>query len=317
MIPLPFFPRGSGPLVSILMATRGRPTHLLSALDSILSLATDKNQIEIVYKLDEDDKSTIEAVSDLRSRFPSLKTKTIITPRERGYAEMGNWTNLMAEESEGDWLFIFNDDAAMLTEKWDLLLLGAVIPNCWHFCPEDVCMLTPLCNGQADSTEFYIVRRSHYRILNGRITSSCYVDSWLAAVLGRLYSQHRFPLIKVQHHRETVIDEIRSATDSSFQANLPTLEGTSAILGQVSDSLRLLNHIERKFSSVLPQSGPTAAGWYYWKPQPDHSPHHLVVLEDGRALLYQSSFLGGGCSVLDPKSLGGQWWPRFLVGGKG
>ena len=53
MVAPPFFPRGEGPLVSILLPTRGRPDHLLSAVRSLWDLAYDKSNLEFNYWQDE------------------------------------------------------------------------------------------------------------------------------------------------------------------------------------------------------------------------------------------------------------------------
>ena len=57
--------RGRGPLVSILIPTRGRSSSLCVAIDSLYSLAFDKSSIEFLLKVDDDDVETIETIKRL------------------------------------------------------------------------------------------------------------------------------------------------------------------------------------------------------------------------------------------------------------
>ena len=54
-----FFQRGEGPLVSVLLPTRGRVDGLRIAIDSLHSLAEGKFNIEYLLKIDDDDADTI------------------------------------------------------------------------------------------------------------------------------------------------------------------------------------------------------------------------------------------------------------------
>ena len=117
------FAKGPGPLVSVLIPSRGRPQRLADTIGSLWDKAIDKNQIEFVLKIDEDDPETVTTVRDLIA--DGLKrVKIFVSPRGRGYLDLHIYLNDLCKHAEGDWLVIFNDDAIMETEGWDDTLVN-------------------------------------------------------------------------------------------------------------------------------------------------------------------------------------------------
>lgn len=97
---LPYFPRGNGPLVSILLPTRGRVQGLLTAIDSLYSLANNKSNLEFIFKADDDDKETINIIHKISELIPNCKS--IVSPRGRGYMDLHIWINQMCSVATGD-----------------------------------------------------------------------------------------------------------------------------------------------------------------------------------------------------------------------
>lgn len=269
----PMLPRGSGPLVSVLICSRGRPQHLPLAIRSLLEKAYNPHQVEILVKVDDDDQETLQAVDRISKEVP---IKAAVSPRGRGYADIHHFTNLLASHATGDWLFIFNDDARMKTSGWDLCLERFVGPSLWHYSPEDVLVLTSCVNGQADSNEFIFVRRSLFSIL-GHLSLCPYMDSWLYSVTQYIQALVRFHVIEVEHLREVVRDQTRASTDDFSVNGFATLEGIGPALGQLSDTMRILSHLQVKTQMVPIQDEPTEAGWWYWQEDLDSRPHHVYV----------------------------------------
>jgi hypothetical protein len=113
----PFMPRGAGPLVSVLIPSRGRLSGLLQAIDSLWSLAEDKSLVEFLIKIDDDDHETIDGVMALRERTAGvLALSAMVSPRGNGYRDLHHWVNSLAAQACGDWLFVFNDDSKMATQ---------------------------------------------------------------------------------------------------------------------------------------------------------------------------------------------------------
>lgn len=101
-------------MISVLLPTRGR-THLLNAtVDSLLHRAHHRDQVQMCYAIDRDDEHTVEHVHNITRPHDNIS----ITDRF-GYAGLHHYVNQLARRASGEWLFLWNDDALMLTEGWD------------------------------------------------------------------------------------------------------------------------------------------------------------------------------------------------------
>lgn len=247
------FKRGEGPLVSVLIPSRGRPKSLLEAIDSLYSLAKNTNLIELILKLDSDDKETISVVTSL-----PLPIKTIISPRGNGYWDMHHWVNDMCAISKGDWLYLFNDDARMTTQDWDQLLLRVQIANAFPGV-EDVCLLVSPTIYHPNSHEFMFLRHTTYKIL-GHWSLSPQNDSWIHAVLSMIRFVFDYP-IYVQH--EEIDDVTRKGVKAAYGTTCMTLISSEAIRNQIKDALKLQDYIDAKRKIREAQQGTTLEkeGW--------------------------------------------------------
>lgn len=113
------------PLVSALIPTRTpRFPGLQKTITSLLSNAADRSRIEIVLKLDDDDK----AMLDKCSAFTVPQVKIVVTPRGNGYTEMPRFVGEAADAASGAWCFLIDDDAWIEGKGWDDQL-AAIEPN--------------------------------------------------------------------------------------------------------------------------------------------------------------------------------------------
>ena len=101
--------------VSVLIPTRGRVGRLRTLLDSygetVRSATVQRDQSELVFRVDDDDRETLEFLSD--------KGHTVTSgPRMRGYASLPAFFNQMARSSTGDVLMLGNDDMVFRTRQW-------------------------------------------------------------------------------------------------------------------------------------------------------------------------------------------------------
>jgi hypothetical protein len=108
--------------ISILLPTRGRSDALMSSIKSLYDLADDFSSIELLFGVDNDDLVGLENM--LHNVIPwieknSVKHKIVIFERF-GYHNLHKYVNGLAENSQGSWLFFWNDDAVMKTPGWDL-----------------------------------------------------------------------------------------------------------------------------------------------------------------------------------------------------
>lgn len=106
------------PHISVVAATRGRTRLLNHLLNSLWATAAEPDGVEVVFRVDFDDKETIEFLSQRgRSSF-------IVGPRLQGYATLGALVNEAARLSRADLVIVVNDDAEFKTHGWDMRLLA-------------------------------------------------------------------------------------------------------------------------------------------------------------------------------------------------
>jgi hypothetical protein len=103
-------------LVSILIPSRDRLSLLNETIYSLVSNARNPEKIEILIRLDFDDFSTLNKITEIKTR---LQDKIIIGNRFRGYKDHFIFLNELASVSSGEFLFTWNDDTFMETKNWD------------------------------------------------------------------------------------------------------------------------------------------------------------------------------------------------------
>lgn len=246
-----FFPRGPGPLVSIILPTRGRHVDFCASLDSLYSLAKDKSCLEFIVKVDDDDKETIATCEKLKGL---LDYKLIISPRGNGYADMHHWVNDMAlNYATGDWCMIWNDDAILAngtegpgipnSQNWDERVLHASFLSeaTWHACP-DVCSLITPTVGRPDASEFFFLRRKVVQIL-GHWALNAHTDNYLQSVLCAISSSFRFP-IYVAHKSDGVKDNVRKEVLEAYKTAGRELNTLECRRSQITDVNKLIDYIE-------------------------------------------------------------------------
>lgn len=108
--------------ISILIPTRKRHHVLDKVVNNIISTADNINDIEILFKTDIDDINSIHVVSTLQIKHPTL-VKQHISPRpESGHKNLHVAYNELANLSTGRYLWIYNDDARIMSTGWDTTL---------------------------------------------------------------------------------------------------------------------------------------------------------------------------------------------------
>lgn len=107
--------------VSVLLPTRGRKEALKTSLMSLIDLADNKSDIEILIGMDNDDRETIQWAQD--NIYPEIMDIGMRVARiefERlGYLRLNQYVNTLASHAKGRWLMFWNDDAVMQTQGWD------------------------------------------------------------------------------------------------------------------------------------------------------------------------------------------------------
>lgn len=178
-------------LVSVMVPSRNRIDMLKQSLESLISTCdlTPHRQIEIIVKVDDDDKAT----EHFLLQNPHLVTTIVTGPRGNGYADLHLMYNRMCVLARGKFLFLWNDDATMLTPGWDL-----------EIARHDDDKLCYLRAGVSDSRGrdqflFPIVHRSYYDVL-GHFSRSAHNDTYVFSAFKRWPQLFRNTDIIIQHH---------------------------------------------------------------------------------------------------------------------
>lgn len=257
-----FFPRHPDrPLVSILIPTRGRPAHLRQAIDSVHSLARNKTHLEYVFRCDTDDTETIATVDWLCSILPCKK---IVKPRGNGYHDMHHMVNDMATIAEGDWLFLFNDDARFKMQDWDQLLLTIGTRSPWIGIG-DVCMIIAPTEGRPFAQEFFFVRKRTVDIL-GHVSLSPHCDNYLYSIMKFIGCSVDLSPISIEHLSHLIGDKIREESVEAYKSTTDTLNLIEAKVNRLDDAGQLLRYLRLLEKRIPWQPLPERPGNYFRKP---------------------------------------------------
>lgn len=273
----PFFPRGPGPLLSVLLPTRGRPEKLKAAVASCFDTADDPANVEVRIRVDDDDEATVGTAFALEREYGLHRVRVGSKgPRGNGYLDIHLWLGELAKAACGDWLLLFNDDATFSQKGWDTVLLNAVIPT-WHAAPHDVTMLIAETNGYAPSNEFVLIRRKTYEIL-GHVCGSCYGDNWLLSVMGAVHSASRVSGIKISHPRnEPGMEYGTRDLPTPYWPGEGSFISAGAIHAMQADVQKLLSHIAFTEAKLTWRERPGDDGWYVWRQSGDHPTLHALT----------------------------------------
>lgn len=107
--------------VSVLLPTRGRTETLLRSVQNLLSRAIEPEAVEILLGMDHDDTESVAYARDhIQSLYPD--NVHIYQMQPLGYEKLSVYYNTLAGLAWGHWLMVWNDDALIDTDGWDLVL---------------------------------------------------------------------------------------------------------------------------------------------------------------------------------------------------
>lgn len=192
--------------ISVLLPSRGRPNDLEEAVDSLYSNARNRDDVEVLVRLDSDDPTLREY---LASPLKDV-TSYFVNERGRGYPDMHLYVNQLSAFARGEWLFLFNDDARMRSPEWDRLILGAEWP--------EICVLRP---NQTDAGNLFpIVSRKFYETL-GHFSLSPHNDSWVESISRYLDIEYAVPGLWVDHLRDSYTDQTHTESQAAYATTSP------------------------------------------------------------------------------------------------
>src|SRR3972149_7563196 len=190
-------------LLSVLVPSRERADLLKFSLDS---LEIEKNNIEVLVWVDDDDPQLPEYRKILDGN-PQVK---LFIKKRVGYNQHYEMMNFLAENSCGDWLFLWNDDCYMDNANWyDKFINLASLSN-----PKEEPIVYNLWGQGGERNLFPIVNRKYYQLL-GHISESPNWDAWIKRVaqLSRIH-RHIFG-IKPRHRKYAGDDKLGDLEDNT------------------------------------------------------------------------------------------------------
>lgn len=297
------FPRWKkGPLASVMISSRGRPESLKRAVMSCYDLAKDPSSIEVIVKIDDDDAPTRKMIEHLLvdRRLP---IKAIETPRGRGFLEMSDWVNLMSSCASGDWLILLNDDAYIMTQDWDSVLLYSGVKSP-RFGYESVFLFSLEHRDEPGAYAWPCLRRQTYEIL-GHFSPILACDLWVSMVMKTIGAMAEVP-IQVGHDRleHEEGETRRGIVDAGeyMRWQMHCVEGRRA-LG--ADIYTLAEWLVDRHKRLKWEAKPRGDGWFWWKIA-EVATECLTFVAGDRALLFPFAS-DGEKSVKTLKELNG-WW---------
>ena len=115
-------------LATFLCPTRGRPESFVKSVESLRSTAYDPGCFEVLAYVDRDDPS-----ADVYTSLDMPGVRVHVGP-SLGYARLHECIASIVGASQGVWVWLWNDDAVMDTEHWDLKIRK--VPVNQVLCPD-------------------------------------------------------------------------------------------------------------------------------------------------------------------------------------
>jgi hypothetical protein len=188
---------GGSALISVLLPTRGRPHSLQESVNSLVDLADDIEQVEILCAVDPDDESAIKVCRELRKVW---QVSSFIAPWRYGYGRLHEYFNFLASEATGDWLMLWNDDARMVTEGWDTIITEQQYVPRGITRPSEVLFMDAWYPCSGERGNIFPVWPQWWQHVLGYVSLSPNADVWISELGRRLGVEKRIP-VKAVHER--------------------------------------------------------------------------------------------------------------------
>jgi hypothetical protein len=172
-------------VISVLLPSRGRPESLLETMDTLLALAAAPGDVEILIAADPDDGPTLALA---RGRLPA-RARMWTAPYRYGYKRLCDYYNALDAAAAGPWSFMWNDDAHMLTSRWDEVIRG-----------EKPGILWPSADYAAGHNTFPVWPSAWTRHL-GHVSLDQSADMWVHDVGAATGTERRIPVEIHHEHR--------------------------------------------------------------------------------------------------------------------
>ena len=250
----PFFPY-SGLLASILLPSRGCYESLVTSISSLINNAYDRSCFEIIVKVDDDDLKTAQVLASLQKQCPETLIRAAVSPRGRGYPDLGKFVNEMAAEARGDWLILWDNDFIMRTKYWDRRIYNTVAYPAYPWSTE-LALLT-----SKENNVLVCIRKFTYKLL-GHIALSAIADRWIHDISQTMQLTSRTN-IKIEHDHKFVLGDEQLKTEAYHEQ---CCNKSEEMLQRAKDTSVIANKMVQLNADAEWTMVPTKAhAWYIWK----------------------------------------------------
>jgi hypothetical protein len=191
--------------ISVLLPTRQRVELVKHSLHSVVSTASNPAEIEILIAYDNDDAESQEFFSGPQWKQwqtqHGVSARVFCVPRW-GYKSLYKYYNYLADQSQGQWLLLWNDDAALETLNWD----DCVRQNhSWRM------LLHIPCRNLAINSSIFPLFHREWLDLFGTVSPVNHPDSWISEVCWRAQAKRDIAVVAF-HDRADLTGNNRDET---------------------------------------------------------------------------------------------------------
>ena len=162
--------------LSVLLPTRQRTNLVMRSLNSLVTTAQNPADIEVLIAYDNDDVESHDFFSsDQWTQWladHAISARAFQVPRW-GYRNLHEYYNYLATQSQGSWLFMWNDDALMETQYWDELVRQN---DNWRM------LLHIACRNLVMNCSIFPLFHRDWLDLFGTVSPINHPDSWISEV---------------------------------------------------------------------------------------------------------------------------------------
>jgi hypothetical protein len=189
--------------ITVMFPTRGRPVSLERSLKTLLENAAKISNLEVLLGIDRDDQITIDhCLNVIKPWLESIGCSYKFLQFNRlGYAQLHRYINELAQHARGDWLFFYNDDAAMETKHWDQIILDN---------GDEFCLIRTETNHEHPYAIFPILPREWIEV-TGSFSQHQLNDAWVSQIGWMLDIVKTIPVM-IKHERFDLTGENQDST---------------------------------------------------------------------------------------------------------
>lgn len=196
--------------ITLFFSSRQRPDFVKEVLERAYTKSSKENTIETIVRFDNDDPLLIENLKVVSS----YNQISIVGPRYDGYESLHIYYDECASIARGDVLWQLNDDAWIVSQNWDKILLDYLkqFPKQIFACDFDILGVNG--EGIMYSWCFPIMSRKMYQLLGNKFCYGDvkYIDTILMFTAQYLKMNKRIPVTVIhQHVWDNIPDETSAA----------------------------------------------------------------------------------------------------------